>query len=82
MNKSINKILSNNDLNRVVIVLHGIALMTFIKNYCNIFYDEKTFKIVNNNQILYNDMIKVPDVFKLVIDNDYLISLENILLRN
>lgn len=78
--KGINKILEDDNHQRTVIVLHGIALMTFIKLYCNVEYDEKTFKITKDDKILYDDMIKAPDLFKLEIENNKLITLENICL--
>ena len=70
-------ILNSND-EKIAIVLHGIVLMVFIKLYCKVEYDGKSFKILNDDQIIYDDMIKSPDVFKLTIDDKRLINLENI----
>ena len=78
----INKIFKNNNHKNIVIVLHGIALMVFIKRYCDVSYDEKTFKITHKGSIIYDDMIKAPDIFKLEIENDELINLKNINLKS
>lgn len=72
------QILESKDKNKIVIVLHGIALMTFIKLYCDVRYDEKTFKIIKDNEVIYDDMIKAPDVFKLEFENKELKSITNI----
>jgi len=74
----LNKIFNNDKQQKVVIVLHGIALMALIKLYCNVVYDEKTFKITKDSKIIYDDMIKAPDIFKLEFENDKLIKCENI----
>lgn len=74
---SLNKILASDD-KRIVIVLHGIALMCFIKIYCDVIYNEKTFTISKDDKILYDNMIKAPDLFKLVIDDMEMLEFEHI----
>ena len=77
MNNFINDII-HNSYNKTVIVTHGIILLSFLSNLCEFSYDGKVFFIKYKNNILVNGNPKNPDVFKLTIDNDKIINIENI----
>ncbi len=77
MNNFITDMIHNN-CNKIVIVTHGIILLSFLSNLCDFSYDGKTFFIKYKNNILVNGNPKNPDVFKLTIDNDKIINIENI----
>lgn len=63
----------------VILSLHAIVLCCFIKKYCDVSFDGKTFKIIKNGKVIYNKLLGNPDLFKLTIDeNGELINLENI----
>ncbi len=77
MNSFINDIIHNN-CNKTIIVTHGIILLSFLSSLCNFSYDGKTFFIKYNNNVLVNGNPRNPDVFKLTIDHDKIINIENI----
>lgn len=58
----------NNDEKRVVISLHGIVMMCFLKMFCNIKYNGEKFTVKFNEKVIYDEQIKLPEIFKLVFD--------------
>lgn len=75
----IDDILENN-INRVGIVLHGIGLMAYIQNFADVVFKNDAFKITFNNNIVFNNIMKTPEIFKLKFDkNKNVVSIENVI---
>lgn len=75
----IDDILENN-INRVGIVLHGIGLMAYIQNFADVVFKNDAFKITFNNNIVFNNIMKTPEIFKLEFDkNKDVVSIENVI---
>lgn len=63
--------LLNDDVNKVAIVMHGIILLSYLKNICNHFeFDGKNFEIKYNNKIILNGTPKNPSIYKVVFNDD------------
>jgi 2,3-bisphosphoglycerate-dependent phosphoglycerate mutase len=76
----VNEILENDSINRVGIVLHGIGLMAYIQCFCDVLFKEDNFKITFNNNIVFNNIMKAPEIFKLEFDkNKNIVSIENVI---
>ena len=69
-NSFINDLL-NDDVNKVVIVMHGIILLSYLKTICDYFkFDGKNFEIKYNNKIILNGTPKNPSIYKVVFNDD------------
>lgn len=65
----INEILDS-DYNRIVIVFHGIILLSYLQKICDYFsFDENSFFIKYKDNVVLDGMLKNPDVFKLTFDD-------------
>ena len=59
--------------------MHGIAIMTYLKNFCNVTFNNDVFKVTYNNKVIYNSVLKAPEVFKLEFDDkNNVVDIENI----
>lgn len=75
----VDKILEVNSIKRVGIVLHGIGIMAYIQCFCDVIFKDDSFKITFNNKVVFNNVMKAPEVFKLEFDeNKSMVSIENI----
>lgn len=79
----INELL-NNEKDNVVIVLHGIILLSYLKTICTHFtYDGKNFEIKFNNNIVLNGKPNNPSIYKIQYDeNKTVINVEQIEIIN
>lgn len=68
----------NNDAQKVVIALHGIAMMCLLKMYCKVTYDGNKFVVNFNNNVIFNEQIKLPEIFKLEFENKKIKDISNI----
>ena len=69
----------NDDNDELIIVLHGIILMSYLQNICDFEFNEDRLKIVFNSKIVIDRKLRNPDVFKIVFDNrKTIVSIENI----
>lgn len=69
-NSFISDLLDNNS-GKIVIVIHGIILLSYLKNICNHFeFDGKNFNIKYNNNLILNGTPKNPSVYKIEFDNN------------
>ena len=69
-NSFIGDLLDNNS-GKIVIVMHGIILLSYLKNICNHFeFDGKNFNIKYNNNLILNGTPKNPSVYKIEFDNN------------
>lgn len=79
----INELL-NDKKDNIVIVLHGIILLSYLKTICNDFtYDGKDFKIKFKDNIVLNGTPKNPSIYKIEYDeNKTVINVEQIEISN
>jgi len=83
LNSFINDLL-NDKKDNVVIVLHGIILLSYLETICNPFtYDGKNFDIKFKDNIVLNGTPKNPSIYKIVYDeNKSVINVEQIEMNN
>lgn len=63
--------LLDKDIDKIVIVMHGIILLSYLKNICDYFeFDGKNFNIKYNNNIILNGTPKNPSIYKFEFDNN------------
>lgn len=73
-------ILENDNINRVGIVLHGIGLMAYIQSLAYVVFRDDYFKIIFNDKVVFNNIMKAPEIFKLEFDeNKSIVSIENVI---
>lgn len=79
LNNFINELLDKKKDN-IVIVLHGIILLSYLKTICSYFtYDGKNFEIKFNNNIVLNGTPKNPSIYKIQYDeNKKVVNVEQI----
>ena len=68
---------------RIVIVSHGTAISFLLDKWCDVFVNynndnKMNTKIVFKNKIIFDNNISAPCVFKIVFDDNNIISIENI----
>lgn len=73
----LNEILNSN-YKKVVIALHGIAMMCFLKMYCDVVYDGSKFVLNFKDKVIFNEQIKLPEIFKLEFDDEKIKDICNI----
>lgn len=81
MLKALNKVLMNNSIKRCAIVTHAAAMTFLLMNWCKLEYaslEGKKRKLSFNNKVIIDDSFKTPEIFKLIFNNNDLISIERI----
>ena len=68
---------------RIAIVSHGTAISFLLDKWCDVFVNynndnKMNTKIVFKNKIIFDNNISAPCVFKIVFDDNNIISIENI----
>lgn len=76
-NSFLNDVLDSAD-NNIVLVIHGMILMSYLKSVCDFNFDGNNFKISFNNIEVMNGRFKNPDVFKICFEDKKVVSIENI----
>lgn len=76
-NSFLSDILDSTD-NNIVLVIHGMILMSYLKSVCDFNFDGNNFKISFNNIEVMNGRFKNPDVFKICFEDKKVVSIENI----
>lgn len=67
------------DSNKKALVVHGIYVMCFLKQFCNVSYMNDIFTVVFKDKIVFEGILNnPPEIFKLIFDDNGLISIENI----
>ena len=64
--------------NNIVLVIHGMILMSYLKSICDFNFDGNNFKISFNHIEVMNGRFKNPDVFKICFEDKKVVSIENI----
>jgi len=74
----------NKDNKSVVIVLHGIILLSYLKEICDIFeFDGKNFDIQFNNKMILKGTPNNPSIYKVEYDiNKKIINVSEVLIKN
>ena len=63
--------LLNKDIKKIVIVMHGIILLSYLKTICDYFeFDGKSFNIKYNNHTILNGTPKNPSIYKIEFDDN------------
>ena len=76
-NSFLSDILDSTD-NNIVLVIHGMILMSYLKSICDFNFDGNNFKISFNHIEVMNGRFKNPDVFKICFEDKKVVSIENI----
>lgn len=68
---------------RIAIVSHGTAISFLLDKWCDVFVNynndnKMNTKVVFKNKIIFDNNISAPCVFKIVFDDNNIISIENI----
>ena len=66
------------DSEKVVMVIHGIVLMSYLSSIANVEFKNKVFNVDYNGKNIFNGSMKNPDVYKVVYDEDRVIDLIHI----
>jgi len=77
----INEILDS-ESNKVVIILHGIILLSYLGSIAEETFDGKNFKIIFGGKEILNGVPSAPDIYKITYDNKKVIGIERIKLSN
>lgn len=73
----INDLLNTNKNNKIVIVLHGIILLSYLQTICDKFdFDGKIFNIQFKNNVILSGTPKNPSIYKIVFDENK--NIENV----
>ena len=74
----------NKDNKSVVIVLHGIILLSYLKEICDVFeFDGKNFEIQFNNKMILKGTPNNPSIYKVEYDvNKKIINVSEVLIKN
>ncbi len=74
------ELINQNKGKKVVLVSHGTALSAMLSKWCKIRWNEKTklVEIYFNNKMIFDGNWKAPELFKMELEEDNLINIENI----
>lgn len=76
-NDFIKDILKEND--KTILVIHGIILLSFLQNNCELEYNENKILVKHNNEVIIDGNPKSPGVYKIVYNDDNkIIQISNI----
>ena len=81
MLKVVNEVLEKYKNKRIVLISHGSAITFLLMNWCKLEsakLEGKIRKLSFKNKIVINDCFKTPEIFKLIFNDNDLISIERI----
>lgn len=70
----------DNDSNKIVIVLHGIILLSYLGTIAEETFDGKGFKISFNGKEILNGNPSAPDIYKITYVNKEVVGVERIVI--
>ena len=73
----LNEIINGQD-NKIVLVIHGMILMSYLQSICEFEFNSNVFKINFNNKEVMNRKFKNPDIFKIEIEKGEVSNVTNI----
>ena len=78
------EVVNNNKDKRIIIVSHGTAISFLLMNWCKLLDVKPNLlrKLEFNNKIVIDRVYKAPEVFKVTLDNDKIIDIENLEFEN
>ena len=77
-NSFLNEIL-NKEENNIALFIHGIIMLSYLQNNFEYELDGKRLKLSFNNNVVYDDNMKTPMVFKIVFDdNNKIVDIKSI----
>ena len=68
----------NDKEDKIVLVIHGMILMSYLQTICNFKYNGKEFKIEFKGKEIINRRFNNPDVFKIIFNDKKIVNIENI----
>ena len=81
MYNTLMKIIKENQNKRIAIVSHGTAISFLLKVWCDITLEDDKLKYTYNDKVLLHNYLDYCETFKLTFDNNNLINIENIKLK-
>ncbi len=79
-NDFIKEVLNKNN-KKTIIVFHGIILLSYLQTICNFEFDGRNVKAKYKGKVVYDGVLKNPDVFKITFNNKEIVDIENISLN-
>ena len=70
------------EANKIVIVLHGIILLSYLGSIAEETFDGRNFNITFNGKEILNGTPSAPDIYKITYENKKVIDIERINLDN
>lgn len=68
--------LLNSGVDKSIIVIHGIMLLSFFQNHCDFEFDGKTTTVKYNDKIIIEEKPKSPGVYKITYENKKIIDID------
>lgn len=70
----------NNKSKKIAIFGHGASLTFLLTNWCKLenIADDKRKTLSFNGEIIFDKIFNAPEVFKIIVDNDKVVNVENI----
>ena len=68
-NSFMNEIL-NKEENNIALFIHGMLMLSYLQNNFEFEFDGKRLKLSFNDNVIYDNEMKTPMVFKIVFDNN------------
>lgn len=75
LNSFINEFLQSK-IEKCVLVMHGIMLLSFLQNNCDFLYDGEIITITYKEKKIVEDKPKSPGVYKIVYENNKIIDID------
>ena len=72
-------VINNNKGKRIAVFTHAAAMTFLLMRWCNLKYIDKDKKtcLEFKNKIIFNKIFDAPEVFKLIIEDNEILSIEN-----
>lgn len=64
------------DINKSIITLHGIMLLSFFQNHCNFKFDGKTITVQFKGKTIIEDKLKSPGVYKITYQEKKIVDID------
>lgn len=74
-NSFLDELLSK-DIEKSIIVIHGIMLLSFLQNNCDFTFDGKTTTIIFNRKTIVEEKPKSPGVYRIVFEDKKIIDID------
>lgn len=68
--------LLNSGIDKYIIVIHGIMLLSFFQNHCDFKFDGKTTTVRFNDKIIIEEKPKSPGVYRITYENKKIIDID------